>query len=81
LPLKGCPPSFARIIEHLTPLGFVDEPNYDSFVQWLNEDLQADPDATSVFDWQRGSSASFRRMSADVTGSDPEASFALMFVY
>uniref|UniRef100_A0A914KYA5 Protein kinase domain-containing protein n=2 Tax=Meloidogyne incognita TaxID=6306 RepID=A0A914KYA5_MELIC len=70
--LEGCPPSFARIIEHLTPLGFVDEPNYDSFVQWLNEDLQADPDANSVFDWQRGSSASFRRMSADVTGSDPE---------
>lgn len=40
-------------MEHLQTLEFLDEPNYNSIVKWLNEDLQADPEKDNEFEWQR----------------------------
>ncbi|KAF7638742.1 Protein kinase domain-containing protein [Meloidogyne graminicola] len=64
--LQNCPPSFARIMEHLQTLEFLDEPNYNSIVKWLNEDLQADPEKDNEFEWQRAGQSVFRIKSETV---------------
>ncbi|CAK5043777.1 unnamed protein product [Meloidogyne enterolobii] len=73
--LEGCPPSLTVIFENLNLLGFFDRPDYELFIQWLEDDLETDPgDNKNVFDWQREGYSAERVKIDEMTGSDTQAS-------
>ncbi|KAL7073890.1 hypothetical protein ACQ4LE_006198 [Meloidogyne hapla] len=68
---EGCPPSLIRITKQLNLLGFYDRPDYETFIEWLEEDLLTDPsDDKSVFEWQREGYSVERIKTTDMTESD-----------